>query len=251
MKWIIHPYGSIFISSQINYPLEHVYTWRWKDLNEKEILNELKNAVVKGDEDKCKEMANLAIENNIDAYKAIMEGCGAGMSICSELYDKGDIFVPEILMSAEAMYGAMDILKPHIKVEDANVNKGKVVIGVVEGDMHDIGKNLVKILLDAAGFEIYDLGRDVAIDDFVNTAKENKAEIVAMSTLMTTTMPGMLEVVRGLRDKEIRENVKVLIGGAPITEEFVSKVEADAYALDAPKAVKVASRLIEELRGGN
>lgn len=222
-----------------------------KKLDEKEVLDGLKDAVVKGDEDKCIELANLAISDKIDAYKAIMEGCGAGMSVCSDLYDKGEIFVPEILMSAEAMYAAMDILKPHIKVDDTAVSKGKVVIGVVEGDMHDIGKNLVKILLDAAGFEIYDLGRDVPIDDFVNTAKEKNAEIVAMSTLMTTTMPGMLDVVRGLRDKEIRDKVKVLIGGAPISEDFVSKVEADAYAVDAPKAVKVASELIEQLRGGN
>lgn len=218
-------------------------------MGKKEILDGLKKAVVDGDEAKCKELANEAIKTGVDAYEAIMEGCGAGMAVCSDLYDKGDIFVPEILMSAEAMYAAMDILKPHIKVEDAGKSKGKVEIGVIEGDMHDIGKNLVKIMLDAAGFEIIDLGRDVPIDDFVSTAKNEKVDIVAMSTLMTTTMPGMLDVVRGLRDKDIRENVKVLVGGAPVNEDFVSRIEADAYAEDASKAVKVASKLIEELRG--
>ena len=218
-------------------------------MGKKEILDGLKKAVVDGDEAKCKELANEAIKTGVDAYETIMEGCGAGMAVCSDLYDKGEIFVPEILMSAEAMYAAMDILKPHIKVEDAGKSKGKVEIGVIEGDMHDIGKNLVKIMLDAAGFEIIDLGRDVPIDDFVSTAKTEKVDIVAMSTLMTTTMPGMLDVVRGLRDKDIRENVKVLVGGAPVNEDFVSRIEADAYAEDASKAVKVASKLIEELRG--
>lgn len=249
-------YALIKIIRRINYIylkryyIIGLYIWGGGILLEKEeIFEGLKNAVVEGDEDKCKELATLVIDSNIDAYEAIMEGCGAGMGVCSELYDKGDMFVPEILMSAEAMYAAMHILRPHITVEATGKSKGKVVIGVIEGDLHDIGKNLVKIMLDAAGFEIIDLGRDVPVDNFVNTAKDEKVEIVAMSTLMTTTMPGMLEVVRGLRDKDIRQNVKVLVGGAPVSDDFVSRIEADAYAEDASKAIKVASSLIEELRG--
>jgi methanogenic corrinoid protein MtbC1 len=127
--------------------------------------------------------------------------------------------------------------------------KGGVVIGVVEGDMHDIGKNLVKIMLDAAGFTIYDLGRDVQLESFVNTVKEHNAEVLCLSTLMTTTMVGMQEVIALLKEQGLRDNVKVLIGGAPITPDFTTRIGADAYGEDASKAVRIAERLVKELRG--
>jgi corrinoid protein of di/trimethylamine methyltransferase len=222
------------------------------DMSSKDdILDGLKDAVVEGDEEKCVPFANKALDSGVDPYEAIMQGCGAGMAVCSDLYDKGEVFVPEILLSAEAMYAAMDVLKPHLKEKAAGMAevKGGVVIGVVEGDMHDIGKNLVKIMLDAAGFTIYDLGRDVQLESFVNTVKEHNAEVLCLSTLMTTTMVGMQEVIALLKEQGLRDNVKVLIGGAPITPDFTTRIGADAYGEDASKAVRIAERLVKELRG--
>ncbi len=222
-------------------------------MSEKEdVLKGLKDAVVEGDEDACVRYANKALEIGIDPYDAIMQGCGAGMAVSSDLYEQRKVFVPEILLSAEAMYAAMDILKPHLKAKVAGSAevKGGVVIGVVEGDIHDIGKNLVKIMLDAAGFTIYDLGRDVQLEAFVDAVKEHKAEVLCLSTLMTTTMVGMQEIITMLRDKGVRDKVKVLVGGAPITPDYTARIGADAYGEDAAKAVRIAEKLVKDLRGG-
>ena len=222
-------------------------------MSEKEdVLKGLKDAVVEGDEDACVRYANKALEIGIDPYDAIMQGCGAGMAVSSDLYEQRKVFVPEILLSAEAMYAAMDILKPHLKAKVAGSAevKGGVVIGVVEGDIHDIGKNLVKIMLDAAGFTIYDLGRDVQLEAFVDAVKEHNAEVLCLSTLMTTTMVGMQEIITMLRDKGVRDKVKVLVGGAPITPDYTARIGADAYGEDAAKAVRIAEKLVKDLRGG-
>jgi len=220
-----------------------------EQMSEEEILAGLRDSVVTGDEKQCKMWAQKAIETGMSAYRAIMEGCGAGMAICGDRYEKGEMYVPEILLSARAMYGAIDLLKPHIEEEAGEgESKGTCVICVVEGDVHDIGKNLVKIMVGASGVNMIDLGRDVIIEDIIKTAKEANAELISLSTLMTTTMPGMKRTIDLLKSSGMRDKVKVMIGGAPITPQFAQKIGADATGPDAREAVRIAERLIRELR---
>ena len=153
--------------------------------------------------------------------------------------------VPEILVCSDAMYAAMDILKPHVKLESVGT-PARVVIGVVEGDIHDIGKNLVKIMLEGAGFEVFDLGRDVPLQNFVAKAEEVNADIIGMSTLMSTTMGGMKGVMDVLEKEGLRSKYKVMIGGGPIWQSYANKIGADAYGNDASEAVRIAKRFAAE-----
>lgn len=212
-------------------------------MKREEILEGLAKATIEGDAERAKQLAEEALKAGIDPYDAIMKGCAEGMKVVSDLYEKGEMFVPEILLSAEAMYAAIDVLKPHLKVEKVG-KTARVVIGVVEGDIHDIGKNLVKIMMEAAGFQILDLGRDVPKSQFVEKAKEFNANVVAMSTLMTTTMGGMKDVIRLLEEAGMRDKVRVIVGGAPLSPEFAKSIGADAYGKDATEAVKIVSSMI-------
>jgi len=208
-----------------------------------EILNGLAEAVVEGDPSKCVELANKALENNIDAYEAVINGCAHGMSIVSDKYEKREMFVPEILLSARAMQGAVDVLKPYIKADEIE-ESGRVAIGVVLGDIHDIGKNLVKLLLETAGLTVFDLGKDVLPEDFQDKIKEERVELVALSALMTTSMMEMKEDVKLF--KEEFPEVKIMVGGAPVTQEFCDSIGADGYADNASEAIRVAQRLLSE-----
>jgi corrinoid protein of di/trimethylamine methyltransferase len=212
------------------------------------ILDRLANAVVAGDREGCKRIANEALKAGVDPYVAIMQGCSKGMEILSKKYDEGEAFVPEILVSADAMNDAIAILKPHMKVDKATT-KGKVALGVCEGDVHDIGKNIVKIMLDAAGYEIIDLGASVPVKKFVETVREKKPDIVGISALMTMTMTGMEEVIVALKDCQLRDNVKVIVGGGPISNEYAEKIGADGYGDNGPDAVKLVGRIMEA-KGG-
>jgi corrinoid protein of di/trimethylamine methyltransferase len=217
-------------------------------MSQREILEKLANAVVAGDADACKRVANEALSAGIDPYVAIMEGCSAGMAILSKMYDKGEAYVPDILTSAEAMNGAIAILKPHMKVAKAET-KGKIVLGVTEGDIHDIGKNIVKILLDAAGYEIIDLGASVPTKKFIEAIREQKPDIVGLSALMTFTMFGMPEIIEALKDAQLRDTVKVIVGGGPISAMFAEKIGADGYGANGPEAVKLVGKILSE-KGG-
>lgn len=208
-----------------------------------EILNGLADAVVKGDESKCIELANKALENNIDAYEAVINGCACGMSIVSDKYEKREMFVPEILMAARAMNGAVEVLKPHIKADEIK-ETGKVAIAVVLGDIHDIGKNLVKLLLETAGLTVFDLGKDVISEDILDNVREEKTDLVALSALMTTSMMEMKEDVKLLKGEF--PNVKIMVGGAPVSQEFCNSIGADGYADNASEAIRVAQRLLAE-----
>ena len=168
-----------------------------------------------------------------------------GMNKAAQHYEEEEYYIPELLICSDAMYNGLEILKPYLEQNDTD-EKCKVVIGVVEGDTHDIGKNLVRIMLEAAGYEMYDLGRDVKLDSFVEKAKEVGADVVAMSTLMSTTMPGMGKVVDMLKEAGIRDNVKVIIGGAPLSWAYAKKIGADGYSDNAVEAV----RLVEDLLAG-
>jgi len=211
------------------------------DIKEK-LFKELADAVVDMDEEKSVATAEAVVTAKIDAYEAIEKGLSAGMERAGELFDEEEYFIPELLMCSDTMYAGMDILKPHIR-QDAVAEKRRVVIGVIEGDTHDIGKNLVKIMLETSGFDVIDLGRDIPPARFVATAREIDADIIALSTLMTTTMDGMGEVVRQLKGQGIRDSFKVIVGGGPISQGFADRIGADGYAVNAADAVRLARRL--------
>ncbi|HEX3033367.1 MAG TPA: corrinoid protein [Bacillota bacterium] len=207
-------------------------------------FQELSTAVVEMDEDRALQVATTIVEKQIDAYEAIEKGLSDGMEKAGQLFEEEEYFIPELLMCSDAMYAGLDVLKPHLKVDASSV-KHKVVIGVVEGDTHDIGKNLVKIMLETSGFEVFDLGRDIAPQAFVDKAREVNADIIALSTLMTTTMDAMEDVVRILNAEQIRAGFKVIVGGGPISQGFANRIGADGYAANAADAIKLAKKLVE------
>ncbi|MBY6796103.1 corrinoid protein [Clostridium botulinum] len=210
-----------------------------------ELIKKLSESVVEMEEEETVELAKECIENNISAYEAIDKGLAHGMNRAGELYEEGEYYIPELLMCSDAMYSGLEVLKPHLKKNDLG-KKHKIVIGVIQGDTHDIGKNLVKIMMETEGFEVIDLGRDVPPRDFVDKAKEIEADIICMSTLMTTTMDGMEEVIKLLKEEGIRDKVTVMIGGGPISQNFADKIGADVYTTDASKAAKRAKKIVEE-----
>lgn len=211
------------------------------DINE--ILQGLTDAVVTGNKNKAIELSELSLKENIDPYDSIVNGLAKGMEIMGKKYEEKQVFIPHLLMSSNAMYGGMDILTPHLKSEEGVV-KYKLVIGTAEGDVHDIGKNLVKTMMSAAGFDIVDLGKDVPINNFAEAAKENKADIVSISTLMTSTMDNMEKSVKAFSDQGIRNNVKIIVGGAPITDSFAKEIGADSFKTDANEAAKWAREIV-------
>ncbi len=211
-----------------------------------DILNALMDAVVEGDDDLAEEFAHKALEENLDAYEAIVDGLAKGMKIISEMYERGEAFVPSLLLAADAMYAGMDILTPYIKLDGTSVPRN-VIIGTVEGDVHDIGKNLVKTMMTAAGYNMIDLGCDVPLDKFAEAAKEKKATAISMSTLMTTTMSGMETVIEQLQEEGIRDSMIVMVGGAPVSQSFADSIGANGTAGDASTAVETLTSLVSGL----
>ncbi len=169
-------------------------------------------------------------------------GLIAGVNRAGKLFDEEEYFVPELLIAADAMYAGLAILRPHIKEQFTGISR-RVVIGVIQGDTHDIGKNLVRIMLEVAGFEVHDLGRDVPPRKFVDRAVEVKADIIALSTLMTTTMERMGDVIGILEEENLRNRFKVIVGGSPLSQAFADRIGADGYAPKAAQAVQLAKRL--------
>ncbi|MCL4503015.1 MAG: corrinoid protein [Deltaproteobacteria bacterium] len=208
------------------------------------ILHELAEAVINMDVPGAKRAAESALAFKIDPYEAITEGLAKGMDRVNELFEQEEYFVPEILVCADAMYAGIEMLKPFLPKE-ATTNRKKAVIGVVKGDTHDIGKNLVRIMLDNAGFEMIDLGRDVPYARFIDTAGEQKADLVCMSTLMTTTMDGMQVIIEDLKKAGLL--CKTMVGGGPISPTFAKNINADGYAKNASEAVKVAKGLFQKV----
>ncbi len=215
------------------------------DARKAEILKGLHDGVVAFEEDKVGELSQAAIDEGMDAYEAIMDGLAAGMETVGRLYDTQEYFVPEILMCSDALYRGLDVLKPHVKDQEAKT-KGQVVIGTVEGDVHDIGKNLVKMMFEVAGFTVHDLGRDVKLEKFVEEQLKTDSEIVALSALMTTSMLAMPKVIEMIKKRN--PNVKIMVGGAPVSGEVAEKYGADGYADNAANAVQEAIRMISRLR---
>ena len=207
------------------------------------MLEELKQAVLEGDSEKAVQLTERALSEGVDAEKILNEALVAAMDIVGKEYERGDRYVPEMLISAQAMKAAMEVLRP--KLVEAGVKaRGKVVIGTVEGDLHDIGKNLVAMMLEGAGFEVTDLGTEVTAEKFVQAVKEHRPDILGMSALLTTTMVHMPEVIEALKREGLRDGIKVMVGGAPVTQEYAEKIGADGYAPDAASAVELAKRLV-------
>jgi len=207
------------------------------------ILEALAAAVVDMDENAAVSAANEAISEGIDALEAVTAGLSAGMEKAGQLFDTEEYFVPELILCSDAMYAGLEVLKPHIKQSDAGVQL-KVAIGVIRGDTHDIGKNLVKIMLETSGYDIVDLGRDVPPEEFVRRAIEEQVDVIAISTLMTTTMVGMEQVIRQLKQESVRDQFRVIIGGGPISKRYAEKIGADGYAVNAIEAVELVKKLV-------
>ncbi len=211
-------------------------------LSPDEYFRELSEAVVEMDEERTVSASKAALDDGVDAYEAIEKGLSHGMARAGQLFEEEEYFIPELLMCSDAMYAGMEVLKPHLK-KTAD-SKGKIVIGVIEGDTHDIGKNMVRIMFETGGFDVIDLGRDVPPQRFVDSALEHGADMIALSTLMTTTMDGMGKVVALLDQGNNRERIKVMVGGGPISPGFAKRIGADGYAVNAAEAVKVAKELL-------
>lgn len=213
--------------------------------SKEEVFEKLKTGVVEYLEEQVKEAAQQGLDDGYDALELIMDGLAAGMEIVGDLYDRHEYFVPEVLMCADALYGGLDILRPHIPPKEGGLN-AQVVIGSIQGDVHDIGKNLVKMMFDVAGWEVHDLGRDVPLESFVEEQLKTDAEVVAMSAMMTTTMLGMKKVIQMIKDKN--PNVAIMLGGAPVTQDVANLFGADGYAESAGNAVSEGIKMIGRLR---
>ena len=208
-----------------------------------DLIKDIFNGIVDGQAPLVAQKVQEALESGIEPGSILNQGMIAAMAEVGKRFEEGEFYVPEMLIAARAMQSGLALLKPHLQQTDLQ-SSGKVVIGTVKGDLHDIGKNLVAMMLEGAGFEIVDLGTDVSPDKFVSAAREHQADFVAMSALLTTTMPNMKTTIDALQAAGLRPQVKVLIGGAPITENFAGQVGADGYAPDASRAVAVAKSLL-------
>jgi 5-methyltetrahydrofolate--homocysteine methyltransferase len=208
------------------------------------IYEQIADEVLKGQADAVKELVNQAISEKISAEDVLNYGLVAGMDVVSKKFKNNEFFIPEVLISARAMTAGLNILNPLLA--EANVKpKGKVVIGTVKGDLHDIGKNIVGMMLQGSGYEIVDLGADVPKEKFIEFTQKEGANVVGLSALLTTTMIYMQEVIQGLKDAGLRDKVKVIIGGAPVTQAYADQIEADGYAPDAASAIDLAKDLLD------
>ncbi|GAW91050.1 cobalamin-dependent protein [Calderihabitans maritimus] len=213
---------------------------------EQELLRRLKEGVINYDETEVIAASREVLQLGMDVHRAVFDGLVAGMEEVGRLYEEQIYFIPEMLMCADALYAGLDILRPHLRYQGETAVKGKVIIGVVRGDIHDIGKNLVRIMFEVAGFEVVDLGRDVSPERFVAELMNTDANLICISAMMTTTMTEMPEVIRQV--KERKPEAKIMVGGAPLTEELAAKFGADGYSPDANNAVKDAINLLRVLK---
>jgi 5-methyltetrahydrofolate--homocysteine methyltransferase len=214
-----------------------------KGEEEMELLQKISEELQKGNYEEIPKLVQEALNANIPPSKILSNGLVAGMDVVGEKFRRDEFFMPEVLISARAMQAGMNILRPKL-IETGVKLAGKIVLGTVKGDLHDIGKNLVGMLMEGAGFQVIDLGIDVPSERFVEAVKMNRPNILGLSSLLTTTMPKMKEVIESLVEAGVRGRVKVMVGGAPVTEKFAKDVGADAYAPEAASAVEKARELI-------
>jgi corrinoid protein of di/trimethylamine methyltransferase len=212
---------------------------------ETDLLQLMKQSVIDGDQDAAVELSRRAIHVGFDPLRAINDGFAPGLSVVGEQFEQGEMFLPDLILAGAAMKAATSVLGPELKkTGTARQSLGTVVLGTVKGDIHEIGKSLVATMLTASGFEVVDLGVDVASDTFADKAEESRADIVGVSALLTTTMAGQKNVVEALQRRGLRPRVKVMVGGAPVTEDWVKEIGADGYGKDAVAAVALAKSLV-------
>ena len=210
-----------------------------------ELLKLIAECVIGGDEEQVAQLTGQAIAQSTPAKRILDDGLIAGMNVVGRQFKEHEIFLPDVLLAARAMYAGMDMLKP-LLVRDGIPSLGKVVLGTIQGDLHDIGKNLVSIMLTRAGFEIIDLGTDVAPERFVETAKAQGAKVIGMSALLTTTMVKMRDVIELLAEGQLSGKIKTIVGGAPVSEAYAREIGADAHGFDAASAVERVKALVGE-----
>ncbi|MCH8865179.1 MAG: corrinoid protein [Chloroflexi bacterium] len=208
-------------------------------------MSQLARAIDEGDREKAVALAKEALNNGIDASEIISRGLQAGMSVVGDKYSSGEYFLPDMLMAARAMKTALEEIKPALG-KTGIPTIGRVVIGTVAGDMHDVGKNVVATFLGGSGFEVHDLGLNVADQTFVDEVRARQADILGLSALLTTTMPLMGRIIQLLDEAGLRSSVKVIVGGAPVTQDYADYIGADAYAHDGGKAIRVCRQLMEK-----
>lgn len=209
------------------------------------LVKEVYEAVVNGSANKAKEKVLAALESGIKAEEILNQGLISAMKEVGKLFEEEEYFVPEMLISARAMQSALGILKPVLIAQDVK-SKGKIIIGTVQGDLHDIGKNLVSMMLEGAGFQIIDLGTDISSEAFLEAIRTYQPDIVAMSALLTTTMANIPKTIQLIKEKNSSGELRIMIGGAPVTQKFAEEAGADGYASDASQAVIVAARMMEK-----
>ena len=211
-----------------------------------ETLNEISEWLQKGRAPKVKAAVTKALEEGIPASEILEDGLLAGMDIIGQKFKNNEVFVPEVLVAARAMNRGVEILRPYL-VEDGVETKGTVILGTVKGDMHDIGKNLVRMMMEGKGLEVIDIGVDVPTESFLDAAREHNAKLICCSALLTTTMGEMKNVVDAVKASEMNGKLKIMIGGAPITQTFCEQIGADCYTPDAASAAEVALKFCEEM----
>ena len=207
-------------------------------------LKQIADNLIKGKTPEVKELVQKALDEGVDVEKVLNGGLIAGMNVVGAKFKANEFYVPEVLIAARAMKSGMEILRPILAEKDVK-SAGRVVLGTVRGDLHDIGKNLVGMMLEGAGFEVIDIGVDVAAEKFVEIAKERKASLIGLSALLTTTMISMKDVVRAVEEADLDSKVKIMIGGAPITQSYTDEIGAQGYAPDAASAVDKAKELLK------
>jgi 5-methyltetrahydrofolate--homocysteine methyltransferase len=206
-------------------------------------FSKLYNAILEGDVAGAKDGVQTALDAGLEPGNILAEGMIAAMKEVGRLFEEGEYYVPEMLIAARAMQAGLGLLKPYLVQSDVK-SAGKVAIGTVKGDLHDIGKNLVALMLEGAGFEVKDLGVDVSPEKFIEAISEGGAEIIALSALLTTTMPNMKTTIETIQQAGLRDKVKIIIGGAPVTQDYANQVGADGYSADASRAVSLAQSLM-------
>ncbi len=215
-------------------------------MSKEEILEKMKRAIVEGNKEESQVLAKTALERKMDLNEVVEKGFVSGIQKVGDLWEKGEYFLPELITGAECMKAVMDILQPEIeRAQVQTQSQGKMVIGTVEGDIHDIGKNLVASMLSANGFEIIDLGADVKLETFIEKAVAENADFICLSALLTTTMLGQKKVIELLKEKTLSGRFKILVGGAPVNQRWADDIGADGYAENAMAAVKLAKKLIQ------
>jgi 5-methyltetrahydrofolate--homocysteine methyltransferase len=211
------------------------------------LLQQISDHLQQGKAKSVAELTRQAITDGLHPKNILDEGLIAGMSVVGEQFRKHELYLPDVLLAAKAMYAGLDLLKP-LMIEANAKSHGKIVVGTVQGDLHDIGKNLVAIMLKGAGFEVIDLGNDVSAQKFISVAEQEKADVIGLSALLTTTMPTMKSVVELAKERNLYGKVKIIVGGAPLSSDYANEIGADAYCFDGMNAVETVKRFLDQIR---